>query len=204
MFVVDKSKKIDPQEHSLIERCKKGEFPAFRELMERYQSRIYSVCYGIMRNREDALDVVQDVFIKIYKSIDQFKGESGLYVWMYRIAVNKSLDLYRKKKRKAMIYEKASNDARTFNTQFEKQTPQEETLAIELKEKVAEAIAQLPEKQKGIIILREIEGLSYQEISRIMYCSVGTVMSRLFYARKKLAKYLTKYVHKKGIPGEER
>lgn len=201
---MDKKKKIDLQEISLIERCKKGEFSAFRELMERYQSRIYSVCYGIMRNREDALDVVQDVFIKIYKSIKQFKGESGLYVWMYRIAVNKSLDHYRKKKRKALIYEKASNDAKVFNRQFEKQTPQDETLAIELKEKVSDAIGQLPEKQKGIIILREIEGLSYQEISKIMKCSVGTVMSRLFYARKKLAKNLAQYVHKKDSSSEKK
>jgi RNA polymerase sigma-70 factor (ECF subfamily) len=200
---VTKNRKIDPQEQSLIERCKRGEFQAYRELMERYQSRIYSVCYGIVRNREDALDVVQEVFIKIYDAIKKFKGESGLYVWMYRIAVNKSLDFYRKKKRKYMIFEKASDDARVHNTQIETRTPQDKTLALELKEKVAEAIEQLPEKQKGIIILREIEGLSYQEIAKIMKCSVGTVMSRLFYARKKLAGYLEKYVHKKGSNSEK-
>jgi len=203
LCLVSKNRKIDPQEQSLIERCKRGEFQAYRELMERYQSRIYSVCYGIVRNREDALDVVQEVFIKIYDAIKKFKGESGLYVWIYRIAVNKSLDFYRKKKRKYMIFEKASTDARIHNTQIEKNTPQDKALALELKEKVAEAIEQLPEKQKGIIILREIEGLSYQEIAKIMHCSVGTVMSRLFYARKKLAGYLEKYVYKKESSREK-
>jgi RNA polymerase sigma-70 factor (ECF subfamily) len=193
----------DLNDQTLIERCKKGEFEAFRELMERYQSRIYSVCYGIVRNREDALDVVQEVFIKVYNAINTFKGESGLYVWVYRIAVNKSLDYYRKKKRKQMIFDKASQEAEIHNTQVEFQTPKDDALSLELKQKVSNAIDQLPAKQKGIIILREIEGLSYQEIAKITKCSVGTVMSRLFYARKKLSVLLKNYVHTKGSDSDE-
>ncbi len=186
--------KISHYEHDLIQKCKRGDFVAFRELMQRYQSRIYAVCYGIMRNREDALDVVQEVLIKVYESMHTFKGESGLYVWIYRIAVNKSLDFYRKRKRQYAIYDRVHDVVRKGDLGAKSETPDGTVLNLELKEVIHQAIYLLPDKQRGIIVLREIEGLSYQEIAKIMHCSVGTVMSRLFYARKRLMQLLSEYL----------
>ena len=190
--------KLNKEEQSLIKRCKDGDFRAFRELMEQYQSRIYSVCYGILRNREDARDVVQEVFIKVYNSLKTFKGESGLYVWIYRIAVNTSVDYYRKRKRKMKIIEHAFKEKKEGPPAIRLDTPRDVTLNLELKEMVTKAINTLPDKHKGVIILREIEGLSYQEIAKILRCSEGTVMSRLFYARKRLMTVLKKYIGTEG------
>ena len=190
--------KLNEEEKSLIERCRHGDFRAFRELMEQYQSRIYSVCYGILRNREDARDVVQEVFIKVYNALKTFKGESGLYIWIYRIAVNTSVDYYRKRKRKLRIIEHAFKERRESPFEMHTETPSDVTINLELKEMVSKAINTLPDKQKGVIILREIEGLSYQEIAKIMRCSEGTVMSRLFYARKRLMAILKKYIGNGG------
>lgn len=183
-------------ERNLIERAKKGDFNSYRQLVERYESRLYSVCYGILRNREDALDALQEVLLKVYYSLKKFKGESGLYVWMYRIAVNKSLDFHRARKRVRNVVNKVK-DVSSDNTQFyEEDTPADYSLHIELKHMINKAIQELPEQQKSVIILREIEGLSYQEIAKVIGCSQGTVMSRLFYGRKKLAATLKKYTHK--------
>ncbi len=195
VFRVEKDKSINNEEKGLIDRCQKGDFGAFRELMEQYQSRIYSVCFGILRNREDARDVVQEVFIKVYNSIKSFKGESGLYIWIYRIAVNTSVDYYRKRKRRSKIIEHAFKEKKRDKTKIYPETPGDVTLNIELKDVVAKAINSLPDKHKEVIILREIEGLSYQEIAKVMRCSEGTVMSRLFYARKRLMTILKKYIN---------
>ena len=186
------------EENSLIERSKQGEYSAFRQLVEQYQSRIYAVCYGVVRNREDALDVMQEVFIKIYHSIKKFHGESGLYSWIYRIAVNASLDFLRKQKRKRKFFETAYQERDVQIKGANTETPGDIVITLELKEVVHQAINKLPEKHKAIIILREIEGLSYQEIAKIMKCSEGTVMSRLFYARKKLTSLLKNYIKING------
>ena len=102
-------------EETLVERCKAGNFQAFRQLIERYQSRIYAVCYGVVRNSEDARDAVQEVLITIYKSMHKFKGESGLYVWIYRIAVNKSLDFCRKRKRGRKLFNRMTREMKVFS-----------------------------------------------------------------------------------------
>ncbi|MFH1385412.1 MAG: sigma-70 family RNA polymerase sigma factor [Candidatus Omnitrophota bacterium] len=188
----------DQKEQSLIQRCKGGEFRAFRELVEQYQSRIYAVCFGIVRNREDTFDVMQEVFIKIYNSIKHFSGQSGLYVWIYRIAVNTGLDFFRKRKRKQKIIEKSYQDGGTVKGGSHSQSPADIAVSLELKDLVHRAIAKLPDNHKSIIVLREIEGLSYQEIAKIMECSEGTVMSRLFYARKTLMTLLKKYMAVNG------
>lgn len=177
---------------TLVDRCKNGDFQAFHDLLEQYQSRIFSVCYGIVRNREDACDVMQEVFIKIYKSIRLFHGESSLYVWIYRIAVNASLDFLRKRKRKLKVKEKLASDFLLSGKGYCALSPEEHVVTLELKESIRKAIFKLAPKFKRVIVLREIEGLSYQEIAKICCCSVGTVMSRLFYARKKLIAMLRK------------
>jgi len=199
---VDNRRDINQEEKSLIERCKQKNFAAFRNLMERYQSRIYAVCYGIVRNREDALDIMQDVFIKVYNSIHAFKGESGLYVWIYRIAVNTSLDYYRKRKRKQQLLERTLTERKRVHKTVQYRTPADITMNLELKEVVSVAIESLPKKHKSVVVLREIEGLSYQEIAKVLKCSVGTVMSRLFYARKRLITLLQKYIKPNGAKRE--
>jgi len=165
-------KKIE--ENSLIERCTRGDYKAFRSLIQQYQSRIYSVCYGILRNREDAFDVMQDVYVKVYNSIKRFHGESGLYSWIYRITVNTCLDYLRKRKRKKEFLDRAYQAQETVGAPKHVKTPEEMTLSLEVKEKVREAIEKLPAKHRAVILLREIEGLSYQEIAKIMNCSEGT------------------------------
>lgn len=152
-----------------------------------------AVALGMVRNPDDAMEITQDAFVKAYESIGNFKEESSFYTWVYRIVVNRAIDLRRRQRRKPTV---ALEDR--FRG-LDHDEPAEESIAdesptgpfdrarsTEISERLQAAIDELTPDHKAVIVLREVEGLSYEEISRVMRCSKGTVMSRLHYARKKL------------------
>lgn len=178
---------------NLIERLKQGDDSAFREVVESSQGLVYNTALGIVQSPEDAEDVAQEVFIQMYESIHDFKGESKLTTWLYRIAVSKSMDHLRKKKRKkrfAFIQSLFGANEELVHDPPDFVHP---GVSLDNKEKATQlfkAIEQLPEKQKIAFTLNRLEGLSYQEISDIMKLSIASVESLLHRARKNLKKTL--------------
>ncbi len=178
----------------LVEQARRGDKEAFRELFERYQKKVMSLALGMVNNVDDAMEIVQDTFVKAYENLEGFKGESSFYTWLFRITVNRAIDLRRHRRRNPTVglqdefgfpdsdepYDEVLADPEA------KTDPVRQVESREIGTRVAEAISELTPYHKAVILLREIEGLSYEEISRVLQCSKGTVMSRLHYARKKL------------------
>ena len=192
---------VERADADLVRQAGEGDRDAFRELFERYQRRVLSVVMGMLHDREAALDVTQETFIKAYRSIDRYKGEASFYTWIYRIAVNLAIDWQRREWRRPMAAptRSPSGDGPEEDAidRIGDETPGNDpflaTRDRQLRERVREAIEELTPDHKAVILLREVEGLSYDEISRAMQCSIGTVMSRLHYARKKLQKRLKEF-----------
>jgi RNA polymerase sigma-70 factor (ECF subfamily) len=162
--------------------------------VKRYQHKVYAIAYGISHNHQDALDISQEVFIKIHKKLKDFRGASSFYTWLYRITANVSIDFQRRKKRivpvefDEKILEEPRADA-TFPGGNELD-PRRTLAGKELHQAILAAIETLPEDQRAAVVLRELENLSYKEIAKAMNCSLGTVMSRLHYGRMKLREIL--------------
>lgn len=171
-----------------------GDTTAYRGLVEKYQGRVYAMVYGMLRNREDARDTTQEAFVKAYNNLEKFRVESSFYTWLYRIAMNLSIDLIRKRKRrKQTSFDEAiasRDDDGGISDLHHGDSPNRTLERKQLYGRIMEALDTLPEDQKQAVLLRELEGLSYREISEVMDIPEGTVMSRLFYARKKLQKIL--------------
>jgi len=175
-------------DHELVQRTKVGDRSAFEALVRKYQDRAYSVAYQILLHREDALDVAQEAFARAYLSIDRFRQSAGFYTWLYRILVNLAIDHTRARARANPL----SSDIPGAVAVERDPTgdPGASLETRELRERIARAVASLPIHQRTAVTLREIQGLSYEEIARIMNCSIGTVMSRLYAARQKLKQIL--------------
>lgn len=202
----DRRKAQAAEDAALVKRALAGERAAFGELIERHQKRVYGVAYGILRNREDAWDVAQEAFVKAYRNLDRFEGGSAFYTWIYRITYNLAIDHYRSKGRRDAVHfednammEKVldAEDRPTFTT-----NPSEMADRAELTRVLNDAMSQLSDKHRAIIVLREVEGLAYEEIADVLGVPKGTVMSRLFHARKHLQKLLEPYVAADEDEGE--
>ncbi len=180
------------EEAELIARSQQGDQEAFREIFEQYKEKVYRIAYGVVRHREDALDIVQEVFIKLFHSIGKFKGESRFYTYLYRMAMNTAIDYTRKMKKPPTLSIDEEGGFRPVDN--EERRPDRVAIVKELEEKVKLAMDKLSADQKAALILREVEGLSYQEMAEAMGCSIGTVMSRLHYGRKKMQELLKGYV----------
>lgn len=179
---------MNEREVDLITRCQQGDHDALREIFDQYHKRVYSIAYGVLRQREDALDVVQEVFIKLFRSIKNFRGKSNFYTYLYRMAMNTAIDHSRKIKRGRFL---SLDEEGGFQPSDEARNRPDHIVAQkELEEKVKWAMEKLPADQKVALVFREVEGFSYQEIAESMGCSIGTVMSRLHYGRKKLQELL--------------
>ena len=174
------------EERDLIERAQQGEKDAFQNLMVSYQRKIYSLLYGMVWDREDALELTQEVFTKAYRSIRGFRMASSFYTWLYRIAVNLALDFRRK--RVSNPETPGALDPPSSGG------PDSSLLRKELNEHIQINLAKLPPQHRAILLLREVEGLTYKEIAQVMGCQLGTVMSRLHYAREGMRRALTPYV----------
>ena len=186
-------------DNELVELIKHGNRLAFEAIYWRYQSRVIAIAYGVVRNKHDAADVAQETFIKVYNNINKFDAISSFYTWLYRVTVNLAIDSLRRKKR-----EKQSELNTDYQENYSEISPlRPSTLGVnpakvyerkELLEQLSKAFDALSEKHRTIVTLREIEGLSYQEISEVLEISKGTVMSRLFHARAKLQDILREYL----------
>ena len=174
----------------LVQRSQAGDHEAFRELVERYQRKIAALALGMLRNREDASDVVQETFAKAYTNLDRFKGDSALYTWLYRIAFNLCVDHQRRDARHATVPlevdERGGSPLPLPEGEPPRDDPFERTRDSEIRQQLDEAIRSLTPEHRAVILLREIEGLSYEEISHVLQVPKGTVMSRLHYARRQL------------------
>lgn len=182
----------------MVRRAQKGDLAAYDELVRRYQQRIYATVYHMTSNHEDANDLAQEAFIKAYQALKTFKGGSSFYTWVYRIAVNKTLNfLKQRKNRTAMSLNDldftAENDPDLVALISEK-TPRRDAVLSELQQKLNEAMQQLSESHRMVVTLHDVQGLAHEEIAEIMECNVGTVRSRLFYARQQLQGYLVDYL----------
>ena len=188
---------MGPSDGELVERARKGDRDAFRELVERYQRKIATLALGMLRNREDALDVVQETFTKAFQSLDRFKGDASFYTWAYRIAVNLCIDHQRREAKMPVASpephesaDRAVDPVALLVDGAEQGDPFQRTLDSEIAGRLSAAIAELTPEHRAVILLREVDGLSYEEISRVLDCPKGTVMSRLHYARRQLQERL--------------
>lgn len=174
----------------LVPRAQAGDLDAFDLLMSRYHSRIYALLYNMTSNKEDAEDLLQEVFLKAFKALPKFQGKSSFYTWVYRIAVNRAINFVKKRKRRsALSLDNLDLGIERDDTLVEmasRSTPFREANLTELQEKLNEALQTLSEKHRAVVIMHDIEGLQHNEIGDLLGCSSGTVRSRLFYARQQL------------------
>jgi RNA polymerase sigma-70 factor, ECF subfamily len=181
------------EDSALVEAVLGGDPDAYRGLVERYQNRIYNVIYGMVHNREDAMELAQDSFIKAYRKLSTFRLDSKFYTWLCRIAINTAIDDLRKKKNRKTSEFDDNFVTKTDGGVFEghnQGNPEKEYARKELKHRIIEEVDKLPEDQKQVLVLKEVDGLSYKEIADILGIPQGTVMSRLYYARKRLQEAL--------------
>ncbi len=170
------------EDMALTQRAREGDAEAFESLVRRYRNEVYALCFYFTRNREDAWDLAQDVFIKAWRALHRFRGDAGFKTWLMRIASNHCKDHLKKKRLHTTSYDDALQppDAESGDI------PSDTATANELGAAIDAAVRKLPPKQQLAFVLREYQGLSYQEMAAVMQCNVGTVMSRLFNARQRL------------------
>jgi len=175
----------------LVRRVQKGDKGAFDLLVLKYQHKIVNLVMRYVRDPDQALDITQEAFLKAYRALPRFRGDAAFYTWMYRIAVNTAKNYLAAQRRRPMDVELDLQDPEQYELHAklkETDTPEGVTLSIELQETVERAIAALPEDLRTAIVLRELDGMSYEEIAETMECPVGTVRSRIFRARDAISK----------------
>ena len=183
----------------IVRQVQAGDVAAFDQLIKKYRERVYGVIYNMVSNREDAADLTQDSFIKTFQSIHRFQGQSSFFTWLYRIAINSTLTHLRKARLRSFFsFEKIHDEdhsAELINQLTDKKGADRELFVKELQEKLNEAMLKLSIKHRTVVTLFEIDGLSHEEIAEVMNCSVGTVRSRLHYAKQLLQAQLQSYIH---------
>jgi len=187
-----------PEDLELVRRAQRDDIGAYDQLVSRYQERIYATVYHMTSNHEDANDLVQETFIKAYRALKTFKGDSSFYTWVYRIAVNKTINFLKQRKNRVHM---SLNDL-DFNAEHDPdlialisdKNPRRDLNLAELQEKLNAGMQRLSEQHRMVVALHDVQGLSHEEIGKIMDCNVGTVRSRLFYARQQLQAFLADYL----------
>lgn len=188
---------MEPDDKQLVEAARQGDANAFRELVKRHQRRAYAVALGMVHDPDDARDVVQEAFLKVHKNLATFEGEAQFFTWLYRIVANLCIDLLRKRRGMKVEFDDAmANDdpdeagISPMRTGFD---PGRALADKELREKIMAALDKLSPAHRAVLVMREVEGMSYQDMAEQMKCSIGTIMSRLFHARKKMQSMLIEY-----------
>src|SRR5437879_5564102 len=184
-------------DRDLVRSAQRGDAQAFRRLVEKYQRRVYQLALGMLKDPDDAMDISQETFVRVHRYLPSFKGDSSFFTWTYRIAVNLCLDAGRKKGRSEPVEfdeREADIEAAMDPPSSAFAGPQKTALNRELADKMEEALASLSENHRAILLLREVEGLSYEELSKALGIRKGTVMSRLFHARLKMQRKLREYL----------
>jgi len=177
----------------LVRKAQKGDMLAFEELVARHRDKIYGRAYSMMRNEETALDLSQEAWVKAWQRLAQFQGDSSFATWMTRIVINLCLDqLRRQKRQRTESIEEMAEESGGVERQMETvaYNPTERLERGELRARIDKAMAQLSHEHRTVLVLHEFEEMEYKEIARTMGCSIGTIMSRLFYARRRLAALL--------------
>jgi RNA polymerase sigma-70 factor (ECF subfamily) len=187
---------VEPTDEELVKQVCNGEESAFRALVERHYQKVFGLAMSMVRNREDALDVTQETFLHVHRSIGGFRFSAKFSTWLYRIATNLCLDHFRRASRSPRTIELPPSEEETAPMQWEDPAAERPDNAVhrsEVRRALEGAFAQLSPPHRAVMVLREVEGLSYEEIAAVVGCSIGTVMSRLHYARKRLQTLLTPY-----------
>ena len=180
-------------DEQLVGASKRGDMGAFEELVARHRDKIYARAFSMMRNEDEALDLSQEAWVKSWQRLKQFQGESSFGTWMTRIVINLCLDQLRKRKRqRTESIEEMNEESGGAERQMPVVTanPTEGLERVELRKRIDQALGQLSHEHRTVMVLHEFEEMEYKEIARTMDCSIGTVMSRLFYARRKMAALL--------------
>ena len=186
----------DVPELDLVRQAQAGDTEAFDQLVSRFRTRVFSMIYNMVHNEQDAWDLAQDSFLKAWKSIARFRGHSSFYTWMYRIVMNVTIDWLRKKQVKGAgaefddAIQLREIDPASRTVPHADPLPHEGMQHQEIRSRIEAAIEQLSPEHRAVILMKEIEEMQYHEIADSLGCSIGTVMSRLFYARKKLQNLL--------------
>ena len=183
-------------DEKLVKAAQRGDMPAFEELVARHRDKIYARAFSMMRSEEDAIDLSQEAWVKGWQRLKQFQGDSSFVTWMTRIVINLCLDQLRKQKRQRSesiesLEEESGGVERQMPTVVI--NPTEGLERRELRQRIDKALGQLSYEHRTVLILHEFEELEYKEIAKRMECSIGTVMSRLFYARRKMANLMASY-----------
>ena len=194
----DSGQTLPTDEVALVRSAKNGDLEAYDQLVRLYRERIYATIYHMTSNHEDANDLAQESFIKAFQALKSFKGGSSFYTWLYRIAVNKTINFLKQRKNRIQM---SLNDL-DFNAEhnpdlvalISDKTPRREADLRELQEKLNEALLRLSEPHRLVVVLHDVQGLSHDEIAKVMDCNIGTVRSRLFYARQQLQGWLSNYL----------
>jgi RNA polymerase sigma-70 factor (ECF subfamily) len=181
-------------DESLVAAAQKGDMVAFEELVARHRDKIYARAFSLMRNEEEAIDLSQEAWVKSWQRLVQFQGDSSFVTWMTRIVINLCLDQLRKQKRQRTesiehLAEESGGVERQMPVMVS--NPTERLEREELRQRIDRALAQLSVEHRTVLVLHEFEELEYKQIAKVMGCSIGTVMSRLFYARRKMASLLS-------------
>jgi RNA polymerase sigma-70 factor (ECF subfamily) len=182
------------QDRALIEQAKSGSQIAFRTLVERHQRRAFAIALGLVRDEQDAREIVQEAFLRVYRGLAQFHGGSSFFTWHYRIVTNLSIDLMRKPARRETQLDEAreleEGSEIPLVARLDGADPLDVVRRGEIRERIQRALDALPPYHRGVILMRELEGMSYEEMAEAMGVSKGTIMSRLFHARQKLQRAL--------------
>ncbi|MCA9580575.1 MAG: sigma-70 family RNA polymerase sigma factor [Myxococcales bacterium] len=194
---------LDPSDDELVRRAQEGDEEAFRGLFDRYNRRAFAVAVSVVKNRQDAFDVVQEAFVKVHRHIGNFQGSSAFFTWLYRIVMNLCIDHLRRAKRaRALEYDdgirRSTEDLAGDGSLLPRildGNPRKTIMRRELSQAIEDALDKLPEYHRAVILLREVEGLSYEEMSHVLKVPKGTIMSRLFHARKKMQESLSVYMN---------
>jgi RNA polymerase sigma-70 factor, ECF subfamily len=196
------------EDRGLIEAAQKGDRAAFRRLVERHQRRAFAIALGMVRDENDARDLVQEAFLRVYRGLDRFRGGSSFFTWFYRIVTNLAIDFMRKPGRKEVEHDDvrgqldAADEANfPFVSRIDGAEPHDAVHRQDLAKRLRAALDALPPYHRGVVLMREVEGMSYEEMAEAMNVSKGTIMSRLFHARQKLQKALADcYAEQLGQP----
>jgi RNA polymerase sigma-70 factor (ECF subfamily) len=192
----------DPvDDRDLVEAARRGDRNAFRTLFERYHRRAYALAFGVLRHQDDALDVVQDAFIKAHKYLDKFEGNSSFYTWLYRIVMNLAIDHLRKHRRVRPVELDETRIEEGDDSLLPKilgGNPGRALMDKEIRARIDQALDELSENHRAVLVMRELEGLSYEDMAQAVGCSKGTIMSRLFHARKNMQKRLADLIDERS------
>jgi RNA polymerase sigma-70 factor, ECF subfamily len=182
------------EDRALIERAKTGDRAAFRQLVERHQRRAFAIALGLVRDENDAREIVQEAFLRVFRGLGSFHGGSSFFTWLYRIVTNLSIDLMRKPARRDAELDETREIKDELDVpllaRIDGADPQDVVRRGEIAARIQVALDALPPYHRGVILMREIEGMSYEEMAQAMGVSKGTIMSRLFHARQKLQRAL--------------